>query len=199
MTCGTDLWLERLRSSQHIYCNFPFLSWLYISHSHKLEQIEGWSKLCQLPASSAKDFQGKRKHFSHVFPDLSSILDIMDAEEQWTASDTKVPLSVEAVSCSVIASGCSATIRTRMVNMGKILALCPVRTNEYRVGILYLKKCKMSCSHRIERMRLHPSKQSYQSQFIWNQMLLISPTDVFLQNAQLSFKVCGFPLVEIFC
>lgn len=71
--------------------------------------------------------------------------------------------------------------------MEKILTLCPVQTNKYRVGILYLKRCKMSCLHRTERMRLHPSK------------LLISRADVFLQNVWPTFKVCGFPLVEIFC
>lgn len=85
------LWLEKLKSSQHIYSsNFPFLDWPYISHSHKLQQFEGCSKLCLLPASSVKDFQDERKHCSHNLPDLTSMVDIVDAEE-CKASDFQSP------------------------------------------------------------------------------------------------------------
>lgn len=58
------------------------------------------------------------------------------------ASDTKVPLNVEAASCCMMPNDWSATVKSvyRVVNMDKTLTLCPVQTGEYKIGILHLKK-----------------------------------------------------------
>lgn len=97
--------------------------------------------------------------------------------------------------------------------MEKILTLCPVQTNEYRVGISHLKKCKISCWHRMERMGLHPDKQH-----IWNHAdfysthrwlpqkcpTFCSPLLTILNVTMISFRNTGFgdhflTLLTYFC